>query len=69
MQPNDFRNLLILYFDDFKKALATDKGDWVVKGFIPKFHIPTLKNISIGEMFNDDYKEKDSHENGGRVFQ
>ncbi len=28
-----FRNTLSSYFDTFHKSLATDAGEWVVKGF------------------------------------
>jgi len=30
----EFRNQLFSYAESFNKAVATDKGDWVVKGFI-----------------------------------
>ena len=30
----DFRIKLSSYFDVFKNMLATDRGDWIVKGFI-----------------------------------
>jgi hypothetical protein len=30
----EFRGQLISYAESFNKAVATDKGDWVVKGFI-----------------------------------
>lgn len=34
MTVNDFKSNLSDHFEIFKKALATDTGDWVVKGFI-----------------------------------
>lgn len=34
MTVNDFKNSLSAYFDEFKQTLATDTGDWAVKGFI-----------------------------------
>lgn len=34
MKPDDFRANLLAHFDDFEHTLATDAGDWVVKGFI-----------------------------------
>ncbi len=34
MDVNDFRENLLTHFDRFRHALATDVGDWVVKGFI-----------------------------------
>ncbi|MDD5055580.1 MAG: type II restriction endonuclease [Candidatus Peribacteraceae bacterium] len=29
-----FKQQLTAYFDEFKKAISTDAGDWIVKGFI-----------------------------------
>jgi hypothetical protein len=34
MKENSFRDNLLAYFDEFRNTLATDSGDWVVKGFI-----------------------------------
>jgi hypothetical protein len=34
MTVEDFRNQLASYFDAFHSTVATDSGDWVVKGFI-----------------------------------
>jgi len=34
MTAHDFRDKLVAHFDEFKGTLATDAGDWVVKGFI-----------------------------------
>ncbi len=34
MQPDDFRNDLLTHFDQFKRTVTDDAGDWVVKGFI-----------------------------------
>lgn len=31
---NDFRNKILKYVDVFNEAVSTDKGDWIVKGFI-----------------------------------
>jgi hypothetical protein len=33
-QADDFREELQSYCEDFRRAVATDAGDWVVKGFI-----------------------------------
>jgi len=34
MTPEDFRNNLLAHLGDLHTALATEQGDWVVKGFI-----------------------------------
>ena len=34
MNSTDFREQLLKYFEEFKRTLATDNGDWVIKGFI-----------------------------------
>ena len=34
MKENSFRDNLLAYFNEFRNTLATDNGDWVVKGFI-----------------------------------
>ena len=34
VNANSFRDSLLSHFDEFKYTLATDIGDWVVKGFI-----------------------------------
>ncbi len=34
MIAEDFRERLLAHFDEFRQTLATDVGDWVVKGFI-----------------------------------
>ena len=34
MKAQDFQVDLSAHFDQFKRTLATDSGDWVVKGFI-----------------------------------
>jgi hypothetical protein len=34
MDAADFRNQLLPYIDEFRQTLATDNGEWVVKGFI-----------------------------------
>jgi hypothetical protein len=31
---SDFKEQLKLYFEDFKKLISTEKGEWTVKGFI-----------------------------------
>jgi len=38
MEKEDFRNNLLAYFQRFQQTLATDPGDWVVKGFIDVYH-------------------------------
>jgi hypothetical protein len=34
MQKEEFRQALAEHFGDFEKALASESGDWTVKGFI-----------------------------------
>lgn len=34
MISNNFKNNLLSYLDDFRQILATENGDWVIKGFI-----------------------------------
>ena len=34
MTPDEFRQALLTHFNEFARTLATDVGDWVVKGFI-----------------------------------
>jgi len=34
LEQDIFRDVLLGYFDDLKSRVATDKGDWTVKGFI-----------------------------------
>ena len=34
MAVADFQRNLSTHFDEFKRTLATDAGEWVVKGFI-----------------------------------
>jgi len=34
MTPDELRQYLQVYFDEFRQTIATDAGDWVVKGFI-----------------------------------
>lgn len=34
MTPEEFREIIISYFDEFKNSLATEEGDWIIKGFI-----------------------------------
>lgn len=41
MIAEDFRERLLAHFDEFRQTLATDVGDWVVKGFIDVTGIST----------------------------
>lgn len=34
MTPQNFREDLLTHFEDFRNALATQTGDWVIKGFV-----------------------------------
>lgn len=34
MQKEEFRQALVEHFGDFEKALASESGDWTIKGFI-----------------------------------
>ncbi|MBI4644681.1 MAG: EcoRV family type II restriction endonuclease [Deltaproteobacteria bacterium] len=45
MNNDDFRNKLSNYFEEFKRTLASDNGDWVVKGFIDIYR--NIYTISI----------------------
>jgi hypothetical protein len=45
MNSDDFREKLLSYVDEFKRTLATDDGDWVVKGFIDIYR--NIYTISI----------------------
>jgi len=45
MNSEDFREKLLSYFAEFKRTLATDNGDWVVKGFIDIYR--NIYTISI----------------------
>ena len=45
MNVEDFRESLLTHFDSFARTLATDTGDWVVKGFIDVFQ--NIYTISI----------------------
>jgi len=45
MSVEDFREDLLAYFDEFKRAVATDEGDWVVKGFIDVYR--NIYTISV----------------------
>ena len=42
---DNFRENLLRYFDEFKQTLATDTGDWVVKGFIDVYR--NIYTISV----------------------
>lgn len=37
MTANDFRQGLLQHFDNFRRTLAADTGDWVAKGFIDTY--------------------------------
>lgn len=45
MIVKDFRHDLVEYFDEFKETLATETGDWVVKGFIDVYR--NIYTISV----------------------
>lgn len=45
MGTDDFRRALLARFEQLESALATDSGDWVVKGFIDVYR--NLYTISI----------------------
>jgi hypothetical protein len=45
MNVEDFRESLLTHFDNFTRTLATDAGDWVVKGFIDVYQ--NIYTISI----------------------
>ncbi len=45
MNSEDFREQLLKYFKEFKRTLATDNGDWVIKGFIDVYK--NIYTISI----------------------
>lgn len=45
MELEEFRNGLLAHFDTFKSTLATDAGDWVVKGFIDVYQ--NIYTISV----------------------
>jgi Restriction endonuclease EcoRV len=42
---SDFRESLLAHFDQFRRTLATDAGDWVVKGFIDVYR--NIYTISV----------------------
>lgn len=42
---DDFRKNLLTHFDNFRRVLASDNGDWVVKGFIDVYR--NIYTISI----------------------
>ena len=37
MQKDEFREALVAHFGDFQKVIASDVGDWTVKGFIDMY--------------------------------
>ena len=45
MTVDDFRESLLSYLDEFGRTLATDAGDWVVKGFIDVYR--NIYTISV----------------------
>ncbi len=46
MQVSDFRNKLLNYFEEFRRTLTTDTGDWVIKGFIDIYrNVYTIMSI------------------------
>lgn len=45
MTKDNFRKNLLIHFNEFKNVLATDAGDWVVKGFIDVYR--NVYTISI----------------------
>ena len=45
MTMDDFRQSLLAHVEEFKRALATDAGDWVVKGFIDVYR--NIYTISV----------------------
>jgi hypothetical protein len=45
MVVDDFRKSLLRHFDEFGRTLATDAGDWVVKGFIDVYR--NIYTISV----------------------
>jgi hypothetical protein len=45
VKADNFRESLLAHFNDFKSALATDTGDWVVKGFIDVYR--NIYTISV----------------------
>jgi hypothetical protein len=42
---DDFRQSLLAHVEEFKRTLATDAGDWVVKGFIDVYR--NIYTISV----------------------
>ncbi|MBI2861734.1 MAG: EcoRV family type II restriction endonuclease [Chloroflexi bacterium] len=45
MSVDEFRESLLVHFDKFRQTLATDSGDWVVKGFIDVYR--NIYTISV----------------------
>jgi hypothetical protein len=45
MNSDSFRDTLLAHFEAFKQVLATDSGDWVVKGFIDVYR--NIYTISV----------------------
>jgi len=45
LSTEQFRQSLLAHFNEFRRTLATDDGDWVVKGFIDVYR--TIYTISV----------------------
>jgi len=45
MTDSEFRENILEHFDKFRRTLATDTGDWVVKGFIDVYR--NIYTISV----------------------
>jgi len=45
MDVEEFRRSLLSHFEEFRKVLATDAGDWVVKGFVDVYR--NIYTISV----------------------
>lgn len=45
MTKDEFREGLLSHFDRFRKSLATEAGEWVVKGFIDVYR--NIYTISV----------------------
>jgi hypothetical protein len=45
MDGEKFRETILSYFKEFAQTLATDQGDWVVKGFIDVYR--NIYTISV----------------------
>ena len=45
MDGEKFRETMLSYFKEFSRTLATEQGDWVVKGFIDVYR--NIYTISV----------------------